>query len=340
MRPVWRWINLPNHTLKKHKIMSNKKKVNRKRRRSPWYKMFAKTETRLSARVTSEEDWQTDVPNIRLSRAFVIVLLMHLVVGGAIIAFTLMNPSEAQAQTEATPTKQKSEKKDKVAKVVTKSEIAQRSVQEQDRLDDMRRHIVHSGDSVSKIASQYGVSTEEIHAVNRIDELYQLYQGRVLRIPVSASKPVDLNPRMADTKANTNGNNFVKAKGSRVKGTIIPHEEKVEIKATSDLEKIDRSLLPKTVDTVKRPIVIEEVVKAKPVVRNDDGIVRPRENVRKPAPEVKKKPSSGKTYVVKKGDNPFRIAKRYGVHYKELLRHNGISDPSKLQIGATLNIPN
>ena len=38
--------------------------------------MFAKTETRLSARVTSEEDWQTDVPNIRLSRAFVIVLLI------------------------------------------------------------------------------------------------------------------------------------------------------------------------------------------------------------------------------------------------------------------------
>ncbi|MFT5154744.1 MAG: LysM repeat protein, partial [Planctomycetota bacterium] len=49
---------------------------------------------------------------------------------------------------------------------------------------DMRRHIVHSGDTVPKIAQHFGITPEEIYAVNRIDELYQLYQGRVLRIPV------------------------------------------------------------------------------------------------------------------------------------------------------------
>jgi LysM repeat protein len=55
---------------------------------------------------------------------------------------------------------------------------------------------------------------------------------------------------------------------------------------------------------------------------------------------VASKPPEQKTYTVVKGDNPFRIAKRFGVHYKELLSHNGITDPSKLQIGQTLRIPN
>ena len=53
----------------------------------------------------------------------------------------------------------------------------------------MRRHIVHSGDSVDSIAKEYGVTPEEIHAVNRINDLYQLYQGRVLRIPVEVRRP-------------------------------------------------------------------------------------------------------------------------------------------------------
>ena len=303
--------------------------------------MFAKKETRLSARVTSEEDWQTDVPNIRLSRAFVIVLLMHLVVGGALVAFTLMSSGDANAQVEATPKKvekAKTENTDKVAKVEAP---AKPTIQQQDRLDDMRRHIVHSGDSVSKIAAQYGVSAADIHAVNRIDELYQLYQGRVLRIPVSVSKPVELNSRIAEKeKANTTGSNFVKTETPRLKEAIIPRRQNPDtiIKAEPKVEKIDRSLLPKTVETVKRPIVVEEkVAERTPPKRDDSKIVRPVEV--KPAPPVMEKKTAGSTYVVKKGDNPFRIAKRYGIHYKQLLSHNGITDPSKLQIGQTLRIP-
>ena len=45
------------------------------------------------------------------------------------------------------------------------------------------------------------------------------------------------------------------------------------------------------------------------------------------------------TYKVAKGDNPYTIAKKFGVSYQELLKVNGVDDPTKLQIGQVLKIP-
>src|SRR5262249_23456371 len=49
--------------------------------------------------------------------------------------------------------------------------------------------------------------------------------------------------------------------------------------------------------------------------------------------------SSGKTYVVKKGDNPVGIAKKLKVSYSDLIALNHIDDPRKLQIGQKLLVP-
>jgi LysM repeat protein len=49
--------------------------------------------------------------------------------------------------------------------------------------------------------------------------------------------------------------------------------------------------------------------------------------------------SSGKTYVVKKGDNLVTIAKKLKVPYDDLIALNHIEDPRKLRIGQKLLIP-
>ncbi len=49
--------------------------------------------------------------------------------------------------------------------------------------------------------------------------------------------------------------------------------------------------------------------------------------------------SSGKTYVVKKGDKPVTIAKKLKVPYDDLMELNHIEDPRKLRIGQKLLIP-
>jgi LysM repeat protein len=58
-----------------------------------------------------------------------------------------------------------------------------------------------------------------------------------------------------------------------------------------------------------------------------------------PKATADKPASSGKTYIVKKGDNPVTIAKRLKVSYGDLIALNHIEDPHKLQIGQKLLIP-
>ncbi|HEY2681514.1 MAG TPA: LysM peptidoglycan-binding domain-containing protein [Candidatus Udaeobacter sp.] len=55
--------------------------------------------------------------------------------------------------------------------------------------------------------------------------------------------------------------------------------------------------------------------------------------------QAKTPSSSGKTYVVKKGDNPARIAKKLKVSYSDLIAINHIDDPRKLKIGQKLRVP-
>jgi LysM repeat protein len=85
-----------------------------------------------------------------------------------------------------------------------------------------------------------------------------------------------------------------------------------------------------------------EVAKSRVVVSQKEVAAH---NDLKPLPsaskeEHAKKPAlSGKTYVVKKGDSPVRIAKKLKVPYDDLIALNHIEDPRKLQIGQKLLIP-
>lgn len=62
-----------------------------------------------------------------------------------------------------------------------------------------------------------------------------------------------------------------------------------------------------------------------------------------PSPSALPSPSPSaveqRTYVVRAGDTPDAIARRFGVSANELLRANRIEDPRTLQVGQTLVIP-
>ena len=63
------------------------------------------------------------------------------------------------------------------------------------------------------------------------------------------------------------------------------------------------------------------------------------------APTAASGPSSGaassasRTYKVQGGDNPYSIARKFGVTSAAILSLNGIEDPRKLQIGQVLRVP-
>jgi LysM repeat protein len=57
------------------------------------------------------------------------------------------------------------------------------------------------------------------------------------------------------------------------------------------------------------------------------------------APSPAPPPAEERTYVVREGDTPEKIARQYEVSVDALLRTNGITDPRTLQVGQTLKIP-
>jgi len=50
-------------------------------------------------------------------------------------------------------------------------------------------------------------------------------------------------------------------------------------------------------------------------------------------------PEGPQIYVIKPGDNPWKIAKNHGISVEELLAANTIKDPKNLRIGDVLNLP-
>jgi hypothetical protein len=97
----------------------------------------------------------------------------------------------------------------------------------------------------------------------------------------------------------------------------------------------------KAADATATP-VHADVAKPRPAASQKD--IAPR-NDPKPSHSASKDDrahtpsSSGKTYIVKKGDTPVAIAKKLKVPYDDLMALNHIEDPHKLQIGQKLLIP-
>src|SRR5215510_12303133 len=109
----------------------------------------------------------------------------------------------------------------------------------------------------------------------------------------------------------------------------------------------ERAFVPPTsTETDEKPA---ETAQAANRASTDKARVAQKENDRQSYPkpshsppkdeEAKTPSSSGKTYVVKKRDNPVGIAKKLKVSYNDLIALNHIDNPRKLQIGQKLLVP-
>jgi LysM repeat protein len=100
------------------------------------------------------------------------------------------------------------------------------------------------------------------------------------------------------------------------------------------------------VETAAPAAAVVPVVASKPTAPAAPVVTQtaPPKAAPKPAAETKaaataSASSGAATYKVAKGDNPYKIAKKLGVSYQELLKLNGIEDPTKLQIDQMLKVP-
>jgi len=219
---------------------------------------------RASARAMrgGEEEYYEAEPNMKLSHAFMVVLILHVVAVGGIYAFNniKVNRSSADQGTAS-------------------------------RSSDILSNIS------SKIAKAAGGAIPSAALAGKASEPQ--------RMPGDADEPL---PAMRSAPA-------------------LPTE-------VAPAAPVSAAVAPPTVTTAPAaPVVTQSSppkaeTKAAAAAKTATAASKPATSTAAPG-----------TYKVAKGDNPYTIAKKFGVSYQELLKVNGVDDPTKLQIGQVLKIP-
>lgn len=201
-------------------------------------------------------------------------------------------------------------------------------------------YTVKSGDTVSRIASKHGVSTQSVLDLNGLKWSSIIYPKQVLKIPGKAStstpapKPAD--PPKTSTPAPKPGNSGVTTytvkSGDTVSGIASKHG--VTTKSVLDLNglKMSSIIYPKQVLKIPGKGTTTPTPAPKPV----DPAPAPESNQpSQPAPST----CTGVSYVIVSGDTVTKIANKFGVTIKSILDANGLSMNSIIYTGQKLEIP-
>jgi LysM repeat protein len=145
------------------------------------------TASRRSMRAATADYEELSEPNMKLSRALLIVLLLHVVAVSGIIAF---NAIKAR-QTSSSPTYVgiASAASPRPSASVSTGEHIKRALPLEDATHESHRtYIVAKGDNPVTIARKLKVSYDDLIALNHIDDPRKLRVGQKLLIPNKAPK--------------------------------------------------------------------------------------------------------------------------------------------------------
>jgi LysM repeat protein len=253
---------------------------------------------------TASADDLGEVPGVGVTRALIVILLLHVVGIGGIAWHSKWSKENVLKATPSAATKSSESEKPKL-------------------VPGGKQTFVERGDNYLIIAEKYGVDVEALKAVNNSAALSP---GLRINIPprrveattpselaIGDQSPIDSIPPVRPV--------------SRPLIQFGPNETQ-EGSRPGPLVAVD-SNPPSSLVPESEPVLI------KPRIRHIEAStpkVPPRAI---PVDE----PLSGKTHLVVKGDSIWGLAKKFGVSEKSLMSTNGISDPTRLRLGVTLKIP-
>ena len=126
--------------------------------------------------------------NMRLSRAFVVVLILHVVAVGGILLFNNMKAGQHAANSTALETfERESQPADAQAGGALRQAANSAPAAE---TSGPLEHVLGAGDTLSKLSRQYNVSVDDIIAANELRSTRMLRVGQKLAIPVKEAAPV------------------------------------------------------------------------------------------------------------------------------------------------------
>ena len=150
----------------------------------------------MRAATTADYDDMAE-PNMKLSRALLIVLLLHVVAVSGIIAFnaikthqpaTIASSSATSVSTKTTDSESHSATASHTASPKPSPEKEVRKAKPVTAAESGKTYVVAKGDTPVNIAKKFKVSYDELLEINHIDDPRKLKIGQKLIIPVKPPK--------------------------------------------------------------------------------------------------------------------------------------------------------
>lgn len=133
-------------------------------------------------------------PSMKLSRALLIVLLLHVVAVSGIIAFNALKtrqsslPSSPSPNTTSAPDVATTESKSQTAPIPATAQKTTAKPPTTKVADSGKTYVVAKGDNPVTIAKKFKVSYDDLVALNHIDDPRKLKIGQKLSIPAKSTK--------------------------------------------------------------------------------------------------------------------------------------------------------
>ncbi len=181
------------------------------------------------------------------------------------------------------------------------------------------QHVVQTGDTLYSIAIRYNTTVSAIRSLNGLEVYDFIHVGQVLQIPGSEGGVPEAGPS---------------GTGCAAEHTVQPGDSLLAISVQYDVDAGEIARVNSLSDV--NHLYIGQVL----CIPREGAVPTPTATPATPPPAASPPVASpDRTYVVKGGDNLFRIALNHGVGLDALLRANGLAEDSFIRPGQILIIP-
>lgn len=176
-------------------------------------------------------------------------------------------------------------------------------------------YTVQSGDTLSGIASQFGMNYSQLAQINNIANPNQIYVGQVLQLRAAAVNHTTTTP--TNSNANTAASSYTVQSGDTLSGIAsqfgMSYSQLAQINNIANPNRIYVGQVLRVGGTQSTPV---------------NTVSQPRHN----------NASASGSYTVQSGDTLSGIASRLGVSYEQLAQSNGIANPNRIYVGQILRV--
>lgn len=176
-------------------------------------------------------------------------------------------------------------------------------------------YTVQSGDTLSGIASQFGMNYSQLAQINNIANPNQIYVGQVLQLRAAAVNHTTTTP--TNSNANTAASSYTVQSGDTLSGIAsqfgMSYSQLAQINNIANPNRIYVGQVLRVGGAQSTPV---------------NTVSQPRHN----------NASASGSYTVQSGDTLSGIASRLGVSYEQLAQSNGIANPNRIYVGQVLRV--